>query len=319
MSELDIQKRKRALLDGFPGGLLILIAAVLVFALNLMSGTRVIGVDYEKVALKKEWLTLNKEKEEFYKNKKEADDLAVLIGTRKADLGKLQQDIDQRKKEKSDATLELNQLIEQITKNKQDEAVVAAELKGINQQKASLLSSKEDLQKETDAFQSKVSSLKAESEGLRVKSEQLLAQNSELEARQESLKKKISDSEGQLRNSIKDLASTVDVLKTENSSFGNALDGLGQNAKGLGGVAGNIQDSATKLSQLSKEISAQHQAVNEASDQLKAVLNTVGKEDKQKLDSNKQLFEAVAGLQAALKRVEDKVGALEKNNQQPAK
>ena len=65
------QKKRGVFLDDFPGGLLIILAILVVFFLNLLSGAKVIGVDQEKVAIKKEWILLNNEKEDFYRKKKE--------------------------------------------------------------------------------------------------------------------------------------------------------------------------------------------------------------------------------------------------------
>ena len=61
------QKRRNVFLDDFfPGGLLIIVAVLVVFVLDILSGSKVIGVDQEKVALEKELISLDKEKKDFF-------------------------------------------------------------------------------------------------------------------------------------------------------------------------------------------------------------------------------------------------------------
>ena len=64
-------KKRIVFLDNFPSGFLIVGAITVVFVLNILSGVKVIGVDQEKVALKKDRLILDNDRADFYSKKKE--------------------------------------------------------------------------------------------------------------------------------------------------------------------------------------------------------------------------------------------------------
>ena len=270
------QKKRNVFLDDFPGGLLIIGAVLIVFFLNLLSGAKVIGVDQEKVAIKKEWILLNNEKEDFYRKKKEWDGIEQRLMAGRAELEALK---NQSKEEadKLDGLQKENTTLDETGQGlKKDVAVLEARKDEAGKQES-------ELESMVDESQRKLGGVKTENGDLVQTNQDLDEKNKKLEERNAFLEKEISANEDALKNAIKDFVSYVENLKIQSDKIAAITEGLDSKKQGFDQVASTIQDNSNKLLTLSQSLQAELDGFIDRTDDLKASNSS---EDKVIVDLN---------------------------------
>jgi DNA repair exonuclease SbcCD ATPase subunit len=245
------QKRRNVFLDDFfPGGLLIIVAVLVVFVLDILSGSKVIGVDQEKVALEKELISLDKEKKDFYRKKKEWDEIEERLTAESAKLKAFKNQSKDETDRRDELQKENKALDETRQELKNNISVLEVRKEDISKEESGLAKSFDDLQQ-------KLRNIKAQNSSLLESNQNLENKSKELEQRNTSLQQEAMVSAG-LRNSIKDFVSYVENLKVQAdkmaavSAVSEALDSQ-QGAEQMSNNA-TIQDNTGKLLTLSQSL-----------------------------------------------------------------
>ena len=224
---------------------------MVVFALDLVSGSKVVNVDQERVAIRKEWVLLNKEKEDFYRKKKEWDGIEERLT---AGSSKLEAVKNQAKDEadRRDQFRKENKTLDATSQDlKNNIAVLEARKEDISKEES-------ELAKTLDNAQEKLRSIQAQNLSLVRANQDLENKSKELEHHNATLEQEAMVNEG-LENAIKDFVVYVDMLKaqTDKMAAANAnesLDSSGQQSDQSSVTT--LQDNATKLLTLAQTLQA---------------------------------------------------------------
>jgi chromosome segregation ATPase len=272
------QKTRNPFLDDFPGGLLIIGAVLLVFALDLLSGAKVIGVDQEKVAVKKEWKMLNREKEDFYRKKKDWDNIDELLAAGSSKLEALRNKLKDEADRRDELQKENKTLDESSQKLKSDISALEARKADISKQESTLLMG-------LTASQQKLGEVQTQSENLQGHNKDLVDKNKKLESRNALLEQETLNSED-LKNSIKSFVSYVEGLKTQTDKIVSVSAALDTKTQDSDQTAGAIQDNTTKLLTVSQSLqSALNNIITKIDESKTGISNTNRPNDNTDLSS----------------------------------
>jgi chromosome segregation ATPase len=233
------QKIRSPFLDDFPAGILIIGAVLLVFVLDLLSGAKVIGVDQEKVAVKKEWVLLNKEKEDFYRKKKEWDKIDELLAAGSSKLETLKNKTKDENDRQDELKKENKTLDETSQKLKNDVSILEERKADTSKQESALVMS-------LNQSQQKLAEVMGQNQDL-------VDQNKKLEGRNGLIEQETLYSED-LKNSIKKFIAYVENLKTQTDKIVTVSSELDSKSQDSDQTVGTIQDNTSKLLTLSQSL-----------------------------------------------------------------
>lgn len=256
MIEQGQQKKRAIYLDNFPSGFLIIGAIAAVFLLSLMSGVKVVGVDQEKVAIKKDRLILDKDRADFYRKKKEWDGIEARLMAGRTELESLQrQTIDEAGRK--DALQKDNKGLDATRQTLKNDVAV------LEKQKEVISKSVTESERALDEFQRKLDLVKTEHGGLVQSNQDLMERNKGLEVQLTALKQEIADNDGRMKNAIKDLVTYVEKIGIVSNDFARKKDEFDR-------ISGSIQENTSKLSVVSQDMGAALKDFTVKTNELKA-------------------------------------------------